>query len=235
MKQLRSALIFQVFSSTLVCRSPGSTSALRALDSSSTCRPIVFTLAPHSLCSTVVHHPLGPAGLPYHSDSTFFSYHPGCATDVQSSTYASSLHPFGSNGLFLPSSSTVYLAPSFSTSVPQACCSTSALQSIVLPWVFISLATGLHHTRLHLSRSGSWLGPRSSLLRFCHGPASRCFFWGSLPGCYHHHPLPGFFFFLGCPFCHLRILLLSPLPPSCWTLGNVTLCLSFCWTLVGFS
>lgn len=83
-QQLGFALGFQVSSSALVCRAPGLHLSLSTLGS---------TLAPHSLCSTVIHHPSG---------STLVSHHPGYATDIRSSSYASSHHLFASTGSSFP-------------------------------------------------------------------------------------------------------------------------------------
>lgn len=105
-------------------------------------------MAPCSLISTVDRHPTCSARLPRPSGSTLVRQCPDFAMAFQASVYASTLHPFSSTGLHLPSSSTVVLSLSSFTglpdlaSVPRAISSALALKTsgITLTLCILSFA-----------------------------------------------------------------------------------------------
>lgn len=107
--------------------SPSYISGLWALGSTSAYRPIVSTLALHSIRSTVLRHPSCSAGLPSPLSSTLVRRHPLCTTDFRASGYASFLHPF--TPVTSRSSLPLHRAP-ISASVPWACRSALALLSV---------------------------------------------------------------------------------------------------------
>ncbi|ROL03959.1 hypothetical protein DPX16_23394 [Anabarilius grahami] len=101
-----------------------------------------LTSAHRQVGSTWDRRPYGTSGLPQPSGSALVNHHSACETDFRVFSCASSLHPFGSIGLRLLSSSALVLSPTGFTSVLQRPGFTSAVchHGSVLPCLCVSSA-----------------------------------------------------------------------------------------------